>query len=107
MAVASGLQVASSNMANSELHEQMVIIGAQPGVKIGLYAPMSDDELRTAVIAKATELGIPLKPTEIDVHRTGEGEKQTISLAADYDARINLLLFSFPVHFHTTSEKSA
>jgi hypothetical protein len=105
MLVATGVQVASSNMANSELHEDMVVISAQAGVKIGLYAPMSDDELRSAVIAKATELGIRLKPSQIDVRRTGEADKQVIFLTADYDARINLLLFSFPIHLQTTSQK--
>lgn len=58
-----------------------------------------------AVIRKAREHGIELRPDQITVRRVGEEPRSTFYLAADYDSRVNLLLFSLSLHFTPSSQK--
>jgi hypothetical protein len=104
-AVAAGWQIASSEIANLELQTDMRDIAAQVASRIGLEAPNSDEDLRNAVIHKAEEHDIQLEPAQVTVQRTGGGKTLAIYLAADYKARVNLLLYSFNLHFTPSSTK--
>jgi hypothetical protein len=105
LAIAVGWQIASREIANLELQADMRDIAAQVASRIGLEAPNSDEDLRNAVIHKAEELDIQLDPGEVTVQRTGSGKTLAIYLAADYKARVNLLVYSFTLHFTPSSTK--
>jgi hypothetical protein len=105
LAVLAGWQIASCEIANLELQTDMRDIAAQVASRIGLEPPNSDDELRNAVIHKAEEHDIELEPAQVAVQRTGSGKTLAIYLAADYKARVNLLLYSFSLHFTPSSTK--
>lgn len=80
-------------------------MGSQLGTHIGFNAPPSDEEMTQAVIRKARERGIELQREQIVVRRIGEGENSTFYLAVDYNRTVNLLWFSFSLHFTPTSQK--
>ncbi len=105
LAVAAGWQIASCEIANLELQTDMRDIAAQVASRIGLEAPNSDEDLRDAVIHKAEEHDIQLEPAQVTVQRTGSGKTSAINLAADYKARVNLLLYSFSLHFTPSSTR--
>jgi hypothetical protein len=105
LAVAVGWQIASCEIANLELQADMRDIAAQVASRIGLEAPNSEEDLRNAVIHKAEEHNIQLEPAQVAVQRTGSGKTLTIYLAADYKSRVNLLIYSFALHFTPSSTK--
>jgi hypothetical protein len=105
LAVAVGWQIASCVIANLELQTDMRDIAAQVASRIGLEAPNSDEDLRNAVIHKAEEHDIQLEPRQVIVQQTGSGKTLAIYLAADYKARVNLLVYSFSLHFTPSSTK--
>jgi hypothetical protein len=105
LAVAACWQIASCEIANLELQTDMRDIAAQVASRIGLEAPNSDEDLRNAVIHKAEEHDIQLEPGQVTVQRTGSGKTSAINLAADYKACVNLLLYSFTLHFTPSSAK--
>jgi hypothetical protein len=105
LAVVAGWRSASCEIANLELQTDMRDIAAQVASRIGLEPPNSDEELRNAVIHKAEEHDIELDPAQVTVRRTGSGKTLAIYLAADYQARVNLLLYSFSLHFTPSSTK--
>ncbi len=105
VAVAVGWQIASCEIANLELQTDMRDIAAQIASRIGLEPPNSDEDLRNAVIHKAEEHDIQLEPAQVTVQRTASGKTSAINLAADYKARVNLVLYSFTLHFTPTSAK--
>jgi len=105
LAVVAGWQIASCEIANLELQTDMRDISAQVASRIGLEAPNSDEDLRNAVIHKAVEHDIHLEPAQVTVRQTGSGKTLAIYLAADYKARVNLLLYSFTLHFTPSSTK--
>src|SRR5258706_12014153 len=102
-------QIVSCKLANAELQNDLHDLSAQVGTKIGLDAQKSDDELRSSVIRKASAVGIHLEPDQITVRRLVESEGTSggpvVYLEANYAARVNLLVYSFPLHFNPTSTK--
>jgi hypothetical protein len=105
LAAVAGWQIGSCELANLELQTDMRDIAAQGGSRIGLEALSSDDDLRNAVIHKAEEQGIQLEASQVTVQRTGSGKTLAIYLAADYQARVNLRLYSFSLHFTPSSAR--
>jgi len=102
---AAGWQIAAWELANTNLQEEMRDMGSQAGSHIGFIPPMSDDEARSALVRKAKEHGIELKPNQVRVWRKGSGETSTLHLAAEYSAPVNLVFFSFHLHFTPSSDK--
>ena len=105
IAVIAGWQFALCEIANLELQSELRDIAAQVGARIGLEAQNTDEDLRNAVIHKAQGHDIQLAPEQVTVERTGSGNTAVIYLAADYNARVNLLLFSVTLHFTPSSTK--
>jgi hypothetical protein len=105
LATVAGWQIAACEIANLELQTDMRDIAAQVASRIGLEAPNSDEDLRNAVIHKAEEHDIRIEPAQVTVQQTGSGKTLAIYVAADYKARVNLLLFSFNLHFTPSSAK--
>jgi len=105
LAVIAGWQIASCELANFELADDLRDLAAQTGNRIGLTAPRTDDELRSAVIRKAKEHDIDLESKQVTVHRTGSPQAPVI--AADYNVRVNLPGYSFTLHFTPSSRNKS
>ncbi|HEV2395467.1 MAG TPA: hypothetical protein VGS27_00815 [Candidatus Sulfotelmatobacter sp.] len=96
-------QFASCEFANYLLKDDLKDVAAMGGSKIGLLKPLSDTELRQAVIHKAAEHGIRLMPEQIFVHRSGTTEDPVIFLATKYRARVSMPGVSLVLHLTATS----
>jgi hypothetical protein len=94
-----GWQVGACYVANSELQSDMQDLAVQNPFRIGLAPAATEDELRDSVIAKAKDHGIQLQPQQVAVQYTFTPDVLSVSLAADYEARVNLLVYSFTLHF--------
>lgn len=103
--VITGYQIGSRELANIELQDDMQDLSTQLGAWTGLGQPKSDQDLRMAVVDKAREHEIELKPTQVMVQRTRSGDSTTIYLAADYTTTVQLPGFSFPLHFRPSGGK--
>ena|ERR1700722_771241 len=103
LAIIVGWQIASLELANSELQSDLRDFATQAGARIGLNAPSTDDDLRNAVIHKAEEYGIPLEAQQVTVQHTGTGATSAVRLSVDYQGRVNLPGFSFFLHFTPSS----
>ena len=78
-------------------------LSAQLGTRIGLNPPSREEDLQSAVIRKAREHGIELEPKQVVVQRSGDPNAPNLYLRAQYDARVNLLGYSFALHFTPSS----
>ena len=105
LAVAVGWPIASCELANLELREDMRDLAAQVGTRIGLTPQSTDEDFRSAVIRKAQEHEIQLEPEQVTVQRTGRGEEPVIYLAAAYKVRVKRFGFSFTFHFTPSSTR--
>jgi hypothetical protein len=106
LAVPACWQIASCELSNLALQDDLKDLSAQGGTRIGLLPPKSDTELQDAVIQKARSHEILLVPEQITVQRKdSSGDFQTIYLAVDYKQRVNLPGFSFPLHFRAASAR--
>jgi hypothetical protein len=102
-----GWQIVSCELANLELQSDLQDIAAEIAARIGLSEQTSDENLRNAVIRKAEHYDIRLRPEQVTVQRTGTGDQSKVYLAVDYHARVNLLVYSFTLHFTPSSTKKA
>jgi hypothetical protein len=98
-------QIGSWELANVTLQEDMRDMAALAGTRIGFKAPDSDEEVTQILIRKAKDHGIDLQPNQITVRHTTTGQISTLYLAADYTVPVNLLFFSFWLHFTPASNK--
>lgn len=98
-------QVGAAELANVNLRDDMQDVGSQLGTHIGANPPPSDDDMTQAVIRKAREHGIELQSDQVTLRHIGEGTRSTFYLAADYKSTVNLLVFSFSLHFTPSSQK--
>lgn len=105
LAASAGWQMFSAFYGNLELGEDLQDISANIGARVGLSAPSSEDELRSFIIKKAKGRDIHLEPNEVTVNIAGEGKNAVISLAADYQVKINMFVYSFPMHFHAKNAR--
>jgi len=103
MAAIPGWQIAASYLANYELQSEMNDLAAQNGARVGLAALSSEDEFSKSVIERAKQHGILLNPEQVTVDLTATPDATTIYLSAQYDASVNMLVFSFPLHFTPSS----
>lgn len=106
LAGVTGWQLAACYLANSELQSDMKDLAVQNAFRTGLAPLDTPEELRDSVINKAKTHGIPLQPQQVIVHRTVTPDMLSISLAADYEARVSLLLYSFNLHFNPSGSHS-
>ena len=99
VAIFVGWQVGSCELANYELQDDLKDLTAQASAKIGLVSAKSDAELRDTVIQRADDYGIELQPYQVTVGRYGATEAQEIRIRAEYDAIVDLKVYSFTIHF--------
>ncbi|HEY4763747.1 MAG TPA: hypothetical protein VIH75_08725 [Candidatus Sulfotelmatobacter sp.] len=105
LAVLAGWQIGACELANMNLQEDLRDLASQAGIHVGFVTPTSDEDVSLAVIRKAKDHGIELKPTQVTVRRTNPGPTSTLYLAADYTVTVNLLFVSFNLHFTPSSDK--
>jgi hypothetical protein len=106
LAVSAGWQIASNELANRQLEEDLRDLASRNGERIGLSAPATDDDLRNSVIREARELDIVLDPNQVTVQRTAQGESSVVHLAVDYTARVRILGLSLTFHFTPSSDRT-
>jgi hypothetical protein len=106
LAVSAAWQIASCELANRQLEEDMRDLASRNAERIGLSAPTTDDDLRNSVIHDAKELDIALDPNQVTVQHTVQGESSVVHLAADYTARVRLLGFSLNFRFTPSSDRT-
>jgi hypothetical protein len=102
-----GWQVGACYVANSELQSDMQDLAVQSSFRIGLAPAPTEEGLRDSVMAKAKDHGIRLEPQQLTVQCTLTPDVLSISLAADYEVRVNLLVYSFTIHFTPSGFHSA
>ena len=105
LAVITVWQIASCELANLKLHEDLRDLTSQLGVRYGYVPPSTDEQLRSDVIREAKEYHIQLEPRQVTVQLTGTAEAPIIYLAADYKVRVKLPGYSFTLHFTPSSTK--
>jgi hypothetical protein len=105
LAIATGGQVGVAEWSNLQFQDDLRDVSSMAGTRMGVTAPLSDDELRNTVIKKAYQRGISLEPKQVTVVRSGPAEAPQIYLAADYEASVTLPWYSFPLHFTPSSTK--
>jgi hypothetical protein len=105
LAVNVGWQIASCQLADRQLEEDLRDLASRNAEHIGLSAPTTDDDLRNSVVRAAKELDIVLDPNQVAVRHTLEGESSAVHLAVDYTARVHLLGLSLPFHFTPSSDR--
>jgi hypothetical protein len=98
-----GWQILEPEVTNLFFQDELHDTAAQPAWRTGMSAPSSDDELRLAVIRKASQHDIALDPKQITVRRSGTAENPLIFIAVDYWVPVNLLVYSFKLHFTPAS----
>lgn len=100
-----GWQLASCEIANLELQEDLRDIAAQLGPRVGYDALSSDDDIRKAVIRKASNYDIDLAPEQITLQHTGFGKETGLYLAVDYKVVVKIPWYSFTMHFTPSNAK--
>ena len=105
LAVSAVWQTAACELANVELRDDLHDLSSQISAKIGLVEFNTDKDFRDAVIRKAERYDIYLQPEQITVRRSGTLKEPVIYLAADYQARVRVLGYSFTLHFTPSSEQ--
>jgi len=99
LALSAGWQIASVELANMNLQEEMRDLASQAGAHVGFVPPSSDEDAKQSVVRKAKEHGIDITPEQVTVVRRGSEDHSTLHLSADYYVHVSLGLFSFQMHF--------
>lgn len=96
-------QIASCELANLELRDDMKTVAAMGGSRIGLMADASDEDLREEVVQNAASHGVRLSKNQIVVKRSGTPGNPKIFLSARYQSRVSMPGLSLVFHFTATS----
>jgi hypothetical protein len=101
--VATVWQIASCELNNFLLKDDLKDLAAMNSSRIGLSDPESESDLRAAVIHKAREHGIYIAPDQIVVRWSGTRENPQVFIAAKYKARVFLPGFALVFHYSASS----
>lgn len=102
-ALMAGWEVLGPEITNFVFQDELRDSAAQLGWRTGVSPPNSDEELRTIVIRKAAQHDIELNPRQVTVQRSGTGEYTHWYIAVDYTVPVNLVVYSYSLHFSPTS----
>jgi hypothetical protein len=97
-----GWQVLAPGVTNIVFQDELRDSAAQLGWRTGVAPLNSDEEIRNIVIRKAEKRDIPLDPKQVTV-RSMVGEQTVLFIAVEYTVPVNLLVYSFELHFNPTS----
>jgi hypothetical protein len=101
--VMAGWKILEPEIANIVFQDELRDSAAQLGWRSGVSPPNSDEELRNIVIRKAARHEIELSPKQVTVRRSGKPENPVIYIAVDYTVPVDLLVYSYSLHFTPTS----
>jgi hypothetical protein len=96
-------EVLEPEITNIVFQDELHDMAAQLGWRTGLAAPNSEEELRNVVIRKAERHEITLDPRQVVVERSGTPENPMLYIAVEYTVPVNLIVYSYNLHFHPTS----
>ena len=101
--VMAGWEILEPVITNIVFQDELHDMAAQLGWHTGLSVPNSDEELRNIVIRKAAKHEIQLEPKQVTIRRSLTPENPVLYIAVDYTVPVNLLVYSFSLHFSPTS----
>ncbi len=99
-----GWRIIEPEITATIFQDELRDAAAQLGWRTGVTPPDSDDELKNVAIRKAATHGIRLVPKQVAVRHRGTGESTTWFIAVDYTVPVNLLVYSYDLHFNPTSK---
>jgi hypothetical protein len=99
-----GWRIVEPEVTNIIFQDELKDSAAQLGWHTGVTPPNSDEDLRNMVIRKAAKHDIPLNAKQVTVKHSGTGAYTTWFIAVDYTVPVNLLVYSFDLHFNPTSK---
>ncbi|MFZ0685146.1 MAG: hypothetical protein WAM89_06340 [Terriglobales bacterium] len=99
-----GWRLVDPEITNMVFQDELRDSAAQLGWRTGVTPPNSDEEIRNIVIRKAAKHGIKLDPMQVIVRHSGTGDYMTWYVAVNYAVPVNLLVYSFNLHFNPTSK---
>jgi len=102
--IMAGWEILAPEVTNMIFQDELHDSAAQIGYRTGVAPLNSDEEIRNIVIRKAEKHDIELNPKQVTVQRTGMGESTTWYVAVDYTVKVDLLVYSFPLHFTPSSK---
>lgn len=105
-AVAASYPIASVEVANILLKDDIQDMASQFDVRTGYGSPKSNEDYRQAVVRKASEHGIDLEDSQVTVERSGAGRRSGLYIAADYTESFTFMGVDFDLHFTPSSEGS-
>jgi hypothetical protein len=106
LAIIAGYPLGSTELRSRLLQDDINDLAAQLDTRTGFGVSKSDDDYRNAVVRKAMEYGIHLRPDQVTVERSISEHESIMYLAADYSVPVSMLVFSFDLHFNPSSRKS-
>lgn len=98
-----GWEILAPGVTNIVFQDELHDMASQLGSRTGLTPPKSDEELRDIAIRKAATHDIVLNPKQVRVRSSGPPDHRVIYIAVDYAVPVNLLVYSFDLHFNPTS----
>ena len=102
--IMAGWEILAPEVTNMIFQDELHDSAAQIGYRTGVAPLNSDEVIRNIVIRKAEKHDIELNPKQVTVQRTGMGESTTWYVAVDYTVKVDLLVYSFPLHFTPSSK---
>lgn len=99
-----GWRIVAPQITNIVFQDELRDSAAQLGWRTGVTPLNSDEDFRNIIIRKAATHDIRLEPSQVTVRRTVVGDQTVLFLAADYTVRVDLLVYSFDLHFNPTSK---
>ncbi|HEV2297063.1 MAG TPA: hypothetical protein VGR72_00925 [Candidatus Acidoferrales bacterium] len=96
------IKIVPSYVNNYELQDSMQQ-EARFNFHLNTGMAKSNDDIRGDIMKKVRDLGLPIKPDDIQV--TQEGTK--VSIAADYTIPVDLVVYQFSLHFHPQADNTS
>jgi hypothetical protein len=98
-----GWRIVGPDVTNVIFQDEVQDTAAQLGWRTGSTPLNSDEDLRNIVIHKAKKHQITLDPKQITVRHGGTEQAPTWFIAVDYQVNVDLLMYSYALHFNPTS----
>ncbi len=104
LTITAAWQILVAEIANLSFQDEIHDMASQASARIGLAAPVSDEDFTRDVIRRASQHGIDLQAKEITIYRPTTGVNTVIVLSADYHRPVSLGFLSFKLHFTPSSK---
>jgi len=98
-----GWRIVEPEVINVIFQDEVRDTAAQLGWRTGFTGLNSDEDLRNIIIGKAKKHQIALDSKQIMVRHSGTPQSQVWFIAVDYRVNVDLLVYSFALHFNPNS----